>query len=58
MGERAEANRKDDGVCLTRAVLEALPPLDRGDEAIAAAIEGLLDAVELLQQDDIERTEA
>jgi hypothetical protein len=36
----------------TREVLRALPPLDREDEAMAAIIEGMLKAAELLQEGD------
>jgi len=34
------------GIGLTRTVLEALPPLDRKDEAMVAIIEGMFRAAE------------
>jgi len=42
---------------LTQNVIQALPPLDHGDEAIKATVEGMLEAAELLREDDIESTE-
>jgi hypothetical protein len=39
---------------LTRTVLEALPPLDRKDEAMEAIIEGMLRAAEHQREDDTE----
>ena len=58
MTESSDAANQDDGVELTREVLRALSPLDRGDEAVAAVVEGMLEAVEVLQADDIESTES
>jgi len=46
------------GILLAREVIGALPPLDREDEAIAAVIEGMLAAAELLQGDEITTTES
>jgi hypothetical protein len=57
MTERTGAGDRESGVRLTREVLRALPPLSREDEAMAAVIEGMLVAAELLQEDDIETTE-
>jgi len=45
------------GARLTREVLEALPPLDRSDEAIKAMVEGMLVATMVLEEDDIGTTE-
>jgi hypothetical protein len=54
---RTDLDRIVEGVRLTRKVLEALPPLDREDEAISAVIEGMLVAANVLEEDDIESTE-
>jgi hypothetical protein len=58
MTEPSEPANQDDGVGLTREVLRALPPLGRGDKAVQAIVEGMLEAVELLQEDDSEGTES
>ena len=36
---------------LSREAIRALPPLDRGDEAIQAIIEGAIKAVKLFEED-------
>jgi len=59
MTGRADAGGQDSGVRLTRKILEALPGLDREDEAINATIgEGMLAAAELLEVDDVGTTGA
>jgi hypothetical protein len=58
VAERTDLDRIGGGVRLTREVLGTLPPLDRGDEAVKATVEGLLAAAELLEEDDIGTTEA
>jgi len=58
VAERTDPDQLEDGVRLTRKVLEALPPLDRSDEAIKAMVEGMLVAAELLHEDDIGITQA
>ena len=52
MTERAEERGQESGIHLTREVVEALPALDRDDEAVAVIAEGLLHAAELLGDDD------
>jgi hypothetical protein len=42
---------------LTREVLRALPPQSREDEATASIVGGILKAVELFQEGDIEAPE-
>jgi hypothetical protein len=55
--ERTDLDRIGGGVRLTREVLRALPPLSREDEAVAAIVQGMMTAAELLQEDDIGATE-
>jgi hypothetical protein len=56
--ETTDPGNQDDGLRLTREVLWALPPLGREDGAVAAMVEGMLEAAELLQEDDSEGTES
>ncbi len=53
MEERTEPGHLEDGVRLTRKVIQALPPLSREDKAVAVIVEGMIRAAELLQEDDI-----
>jgi hypothetical protein len=54
MTERNDPGQADgDGVRLTRQVLGGLPPLSREDEATAAVVSGMLEAAQLLKEDDI-----
>jgi hypothetical protein len=52
MTELSDPADQDDGIELTREVLRALPPRDRGDKAVQAIVEGVLEAAELLEADD------
>jgi hypothetical protein len=53
LGERFDSAAAQDGISLTRRVLEALPPQDLEDEAIRATAEGMIRAAALLRKDNV-----
>lgn len=54
MTELTDPGPLEDGIGVTRKVIEALPPIDHEGEAVQAVVEGMIRAAELLQQDDVE----
>jgi predicted ATPase len=54
MTERNDPSDPKSGIRLTEEVIQALPPLSREDEAVAAIVERMMRVAKLLQQGDIE----